>query len=192
VEYAREAAMHGGTVLAVKGKDSVVLFSYTKSMISKIVSSRKGGSESVTVSCEDPKDEDEGPQKLRKIHNNLYVIGSGISADVSHCIRHAFLLAMKHQSTFNSDMPVRRLVTAVGESFHQRTLYPGLRPFGCSLLLIGKSQQQPERTAVTGMVDNNSIQHLFEIDSFGNVFDCDLTCIGMSRVLSMLQPECNN
>lgn len=184
VEYAQQAARNGGTVFAVKGKDAVVLFSLSSSLSDELIESqnREIGDDSSGPSVKTSSWKNwrgKRPDKLQKIRSDLYVIGSGISADVSHTIRYAFTKAMHYRTEFGSDIPVRRLVNAVGKSFHDRTLYPGLRPFGCSLLFIAKNRHMKNSTKERlPTMDNNASPLLCEIDSFGNVFDCDISCIG--------------
>ncbi len=165
VEYAQVAARNGGTVLAVKGKDSIVILSFSDALNHRLI-----GDE---VSLREGR---ETPDKLRLIHD-LYMIGSGIASDVSHVTDQVFQRSMAHSAKFGSSIPLRRLATTVGQLFHQRTLYsPSSRPLGCSVLLIGRDRRK----------ENCIAPVILEVDTLGNVFDCDITCIGKDPIPRLL------
>ncbi len=162
VEYAQVAARNGGTVLAVKGIDSIVILSFSDALNHRLI-----GDE---VSLREGR---ETPDKLRLIHSDLHIIGSGIASDVSHVTDYVFQRSMTHSANFGSSIPLRRLATTVGHMFHQRTLYPSsIRPLGCSVLLIGRDRRK----------ENGIAPVILEVDTLGNVFDCDITCIGTDTI----------
>jgi hypothetical protein len=175
VEYARRAADQGGTILAVKCSNGIVLFSRTSLGSNKLSRSS----------------EFDIAKKLWILHDELAITGSGIAADVRHSTNFAFQLSQETLMTTNSKIPIQRLSAKIAKGFHQRTLVPWLRPLGCSILLMGSRQSLIRNSGSNlAMEDTNRCDKvhrsqkrkefsLIEVDSFGNCYDCELTCIGM-------------
>jgi 20S proteasome alpha/beta subunit len=117
VEAAFEAASKGGTVVAIKGSESVVILSYTPSVFGENTLKSRN-------------------KKVRKLCESICFCASGIAADVSYLSNSIFQDVLNHQYAFGSDPGIFRLAKAAAGMLHVRTL-KSYRPLGLKAIFCG-------------------------------------------------------
>ncbi|KAG9508400.1 Proteasome subunit alpha type-3, partial [Fragariocoptes setiger] len=115
VEYAQKAVENSGTVVALRGKDCVVI------AVEKLVQSKLF---------------EEGVNK--RIFNIDKHIGCGVIgliADARSVVEQARQIAQEYTSDYGCPVPITYLKDRIAQYLHAYTLYSALRPFGTSLVL---------------------------------------------------------
>lgn len=153
VENAYQATMKSGTVLASKSSDSIIIMTITPKTF----------------------EYSQNSNRILPLNSQSFICGTGIASDVRHLTNRMFDASISHSTIFNQDMPLERLADQLSSIIHERTLSENIRPYGVSLILFGSSI--PKTASSTGK-DNRNPFKIIEIDPFGNVHDCIITCIG--------------
>lgn len=76
-------------------------------------------------------------RRVGNIGRHIGVAAAGLLADARAVMRIGGNEAAKWQETYGEPVPLAQLVDRVAAVVHAYTLYGGVRPFGCSLLLGG-------------------------------------------------------
>lgn len=114
VEYANKAVENSGTVIAIRGKDGVVL------AVEKLVTSKlyeKGAN-----------------KRIFTVDRHIGIAVSGLLADARSVVETASKEAKNYRSQYDLPIPLKYLKDRVAMYMHAYTLYSALRPFGASLL----------------------------------------------------------
>jgi 20S proteasome subunit alpha 6 len=141
VEYAMEAVKHGTPCLGMRSNEYAILAAI-KPSTSELASFQK---------------------KLFNCDSNLGIATSGIIADARVLARYCRDECLNHRYVFESEMPVRRLVTQLSDKSHVYTQQQKKRPYGVGLLVAG--------------VDRAGT-HIFETSPSGEFFEYDAQAIG--------------
>jgi 20S proteasome alpha/beta subunit len=170
-EYAFAAAKKGGTILATKSKDKILLVSLSPKTFEY--------TDNIDHSLGDISSS--GPFKA--LNKNTYICGTGVSADLRYLSDSMLEKSLDHSITFNSPMPLERLANEIAETLYENTLREGRRPYGVSILLFGRSTSSARKDLDSSVLhgeegEDCSPLKIIEIDLLGNVHDCLLTCIG--------------
>ncbi|XP_017489581.1 PREDICTED: proteasome subunit alpha type-3-like [Rhagoletis zephyria] len=115
VEYAQKAVENSGTVVALKGKDGVVL------AVEKIVTSKLY--------------EPGTNKRIFPIDRHVSAAVAGLLADSRSIVEKARDEASDYRSQYGMPIPINYLKNRVAMYMHAYTLYSALRPFGCSVIL---------------------------------------------------------
>lgn len=109
------------------------------------------GTASIGINCSDGviivadrglKDELIVKQSADKIYEiDEHIIGSaaGILSDARILINQTRLIAQQHRVTYDSPIDVESIIRDISDIKQQYTQHPGVRPFGVSLIIAGKS-----------------------------------------------------
>ncbi|OII71571.1 proteasome subunit Alpha type 1 [Cryptosporidium andersoni] len=141
IEYAMEAVKQGTAVIGARNNDIVVL-ACIKRNISKLAGFQK---------------------KLYKIDDHIGAAMSGITADAKVLCSYLRYECLNHSFTFDSPMPLSKLVSNMGLKSQICTQEYGRRPFGVGLLIAGYDQDGP---------------HLYETCPSGNYFEYYAMALG--------------
>lgn len=145
IEYAMEAINHAGTSLGVVAMDGIVLAAERRTTGKLLDMARS-------------------QDKLYNISQDLIIAVAGITADANILIDYARSLYQRYILTYDTPMPVEKLVQAVCNVKQSYTQNGGLRPFGVSLLYAGW--------------DKELGWQLYQSDPSGNYSGWKATCIG--------------
>eukprot|EP00300_Choanocystis_sp_HF-7_P027637 c32811_g1_i1.p1 GENE.c32811_g1_i1~~c32811_g1_i1.p1 ORF type:complete len:262 (+),score=57.23 c32811_g1_i1:28-786(+) len=115
VEYAMKAVDASGTAIGIRVSDGVV-FGVEKLTAAKMM---MPGSN----------------RRVANIGRHIGVAVAGLLADARAVTRIGNNEAAKWQESYGEPIPLRQLVDRVSSVVHIYTLYGGVRPFGCSLLM---------------------------------------------------------
>ena len=102
--------------------------------------------------------------KVFKLHNYLCYTGTGISSDFSYIKQKIFSLLSNSIYTYGQEPSITRLVSSIATIYHDRTMSSGQRPLGLRSIIMG--------------YDDISNVKIFEIDPFGNTYDCHVCFSG--------------
>lgn len=117
MEYAHKAVENSGTSVGICCTDGVV-FAVEKLVQSKLYEH----------GCN---------KRIVHIDTHIGMAFSGLLADALHLVEIARDEARNYRETYGSPIPTRIMADRVGNYVHLHTLYGGLRPFGCSVMLGG-------------------------------------------------------
>jgi len=115
VEYAQKAVENSGTVIALRGKDGVVL------AVEKLVTSKLY--------------EEGANKRIFNVDKHVGVAVAGLLADARAVVEIAREEAKNYRSQYGTAIPLKYLKERVAMYMHAYTLYSALRPFGASLLM---------------------------------------------------------
>jgi len=115
VEYAHKAVENSGTVIALRGKDGIVL------AVEKLVTSKLY--------------ELGANKRIFTIDRHVGVAVAGLLADARAIVEIGREEAKNYRSEYRSPIPIQYLKDRVSMYMHAYTLYSALRPFGCSLMM---------------------------------------------------------
>ena len=115
IDYASKAVEKSGTVVGLRGKDSVVL------AVEKVVTS--------------PLYEDDAATRLFTIDKNIGIAIAGLLADGRAIVEVARQEAANFKQEFESTIPLKQLCERVAAYVHAYTLYSSVRPFGVSVIM---------------------------------------------------------
>lgn len=142
VEYAREAVKQGTPVVGVNTENAVVVATYASRRSSLVA----GGD----------------VEKLHPIDDHIVAASAGLAADSRQLVELARRQAQRDRLQYDEPIPVRALVTAIGDHIQEHTLAGGVRPYGSSLL-VGGYHDGPA---------------LFELDPSGSVIEWRAGAVG--------------
>mmetsp|Transcript_17 Transcript_17/g.45 ORF Transcript_17/g.45 Transcript_17/m.45 type:complete len:281 (-) Transcript_17:2154-2996(-) len=80
---------------------------------------------------------DDGTSRFARVTNSIIVGHTGVNADGRVVIEAAQRIAVEHSYTFQEEMPMNILLEEMSLLFQEYTMKPGVRPFGCCLLVAG-------------------------------------------------------
>ncbi|XP_054169067.1 proteasome subunit alpha type-3-like [Oppia nitens] len=115
VEYAHKAVENSGTVIALRGKDGIVLAA-EKLVTSKLY--EKGAN-----------------KRIFNVDRHIGVAVAGLLADARAIVENSREEAKNYRSEYGSPIPIKYLKERTAMYLHAYTLYSALRPFGCSVLM---------------------------------------------------------
>ncbi|GAM21893.1 hypothetical protein SAMD00019534_050680 [Acytostelium subglobosum LB1] len=124
IDYANKAVENSGTVVAVRAKDGVVI-GVEKLIPSKMLESSSN----------------------RRIHSVDLHIGLGIAgflADARQLVLRARTEAKEYKKVYGQPIPIKVLAQRLASNNHMYTLYSSIRPFGCSICLVGIDNNGPQ------------------------------------------------
>jgi len=115
VEYAQKAVENSGTVIALRGKDGIVL------AVEKLVASKlyEAGAN----------------KRIFTVDRHLGCAVAGLLADARAVVEIARDEAKNYRSEHGSPIPIKHLKDKVSHYMHAYTLYSALRPFGASVIM---------------------------------------------------------
>ena len=149
VEYANAASNRGGNFIGIRNTNYSAILYFSNSSQSSPSSNEL---------------RNRFP-RIKKLSRNFSFAYIGINSDGKHISRKAQDYVNAHYYSFDRPPPPTRAVKYIADYIHKQTLYSRLRPFGISLCfasfddIVGESRMQ-------------------EVDCFGNIHDCQLTCSG--------------
>lgn len=141
IEYAMEAVKQGSATVGVKSKSHVVLVALKRAS-SELSAHQK---------------------KIVPIDDHLGISIAGLAADARILSRYMRNECLNHKFSYNSVMPVSRLVALVGSKSQIPTQRYGRRPFGVGLLVAGYDDLGT---------------HLFQTCPSANYYECKCMAIG--------------
>jgi hypothetical protein len=121
VEYAYQATMKAGTIVAAKGKESILVFAITPKSFNYI----------------------QDTNRILPLTKKSFICGTGISSDLRHLTNELFHSSLEHSSIFHSDMPLQRLAEELATKIHEATLGGASRPYGTAFILFGETSINP-------------------------------------------------
>lgn len=80
---------------------------------------------------------DDGTSRFARVTNSIIVGHTGVNADGRVVVEAAQRLAVEHSYTFQEEVPLNILLEEMSLLFQEYTMKPGVRPFGCCLLVAG-------------------------------------------------------
>ena len=143
-----EAINHAGTSMGVVAMDGIVLAAERRTTGKLLDMARS-------------------QDKLYHVSQDLIIAVAGITADANILIDYARSLYQRYILTYDTPMPVEKLVQAVCNVKQSYTQNGGLRPFGVSLLYAGW--------------DKELGWQLYQSDPSGNYSGWKATCIGANN-----------
>jgi 20S proteasome alpha/beta subunit len=78
---------------------------------------------------------DDGTSRFARVTNSIIVGHTGVNADGRVVVEAAQRLAVEHSFTFQEEIPMNILLEEMSLLFQEYTMKPGVRPFGCCLLV---------------------------------------------------------
>ncbi|EFA83599.1 20S proteasome subunit alpha-3 [Heterostelium album PN500] len=124
IEYANKAVENSGTVVAIRAKDGVVIG------VEKIIPSKMLESTS-----------------NRRIHSIDLHVGIGIAGfltDARQLVLRARDEAKQYKQVYGQPIPIKVLSQRIASFCHAFTLYGSVRPFGCSITVVGIDSYGPQ------------------------------------------------
>lgn len=141
VEYAMEAVKQGSCTVGIKSKDSVVLLCLKRSANELSTHQRK----------------------LLKIDDHICVAIAGLTSDARVLSKFMRTECLHSKFSFDTPLPVSRLVSTLGDKAQVTTQRYGRRPYGVGMLIAGVDASGPR---------------LFQFCPSSNFFDCKAMSIG--------------
>jgi len=141
VEYAMEAVKQGSAVVGVRSKDIALLAAFKRAP-SEFASSQK---------------------KILKVDDHIGIGLSGLIADARLLCQWMRNECLNHKYTYETNMPVGRLVSQLSDKSQVYTQKSDKRPYGVGLLVIGFDKTGP---------------HLFQTQPSGNYFEYKAQAMG--------------
>jgi len=123
IQHALTAVSSGGTSLAVKAKNGVVLATEKKLA---------------------PLMDDTSIMKISHITSNIGLVYSGMGPDSRVLVRKGRKAAQKYYRYYKDPIPISQLVRELASIMQDFTQSGGVRPFGVSLLLAGYDDLGPQ------------------------------------------------
>ncbi len=133
------------------------------------------GTASIGINCEDGviivadkgiKDElivKDSADKIYEVDEPIMASAAGILSDARILVNQTRVIAQQHRVTYDSPIDVESIIREVSDIKQQYTQHPGVRPFGVSLIIAGKSGDKTK---------------LYTSDITGNYFEYNAIAIG--------------
>jgi len=123
IEYALARVASGGTALAIKAKNGVVLA--TEKKLPSLM-------------------DEESVQKCSMLTENIGIVYAGMGPDSRVLVRKGRKKAQKYFRVYKEPISVGQLVRELASIMQEFTQSGGVRPFGVSLLIAGFDSQGPQ------------------------------------------------
>nr|XP_042894658.1 proteasome subunit alpha type-3-like [Parasteatoda tepidariorum] len=115
IEYSEKAVERSGTVIGLRGKDGVVF------AVEKLVTSKLW--------------EPGAYKRIFTVGKHVGIAVAGMITDARRIVKVAKSEVTHYKSTYNVDIPLHHLKFRVAMHVQAYTLFSGLRPFGCSVMM---------------------------------------------------------
>jgi 20S proteasome alpha/beta subunit len=152
VDAAFEAAAKGGTVLALKGSESIVILTHSYQDDNFSIQTTRSR------------------QKVRLLCSSIAYCASGITTDSQYVSSKMFEKISDSIYSFGTDPSIYRLAKEAADLLHMRTL-TNQRPLGIRAIFMGFAKINSR---------NNNTLALIEVDPIGNMHQCKLSSLGIS------------
>ena len=148
LEYALKAVNAGATSLGIRAKDGCVIAT-EKRLPSALA-------------------DDATIRKVESVTEGIGMVYAGMGPDYRLLVQKARKVAQTYYQTFREPMPLAQLVRELATVMQEFTQSGGVRPFGCSLLLVGyDAEEEPQ---------------LAQVDPSGSFFFWKASAIGKNMV----------
>jgi len=156
VEYAEKKVQTSGTTLAICFDDGV-LFATEKLLQSKMLLPGTN-------------------KRTYPLNRHSGMVIAGLIPDGRQLVNRARQEAVNYKNAYGEEMPANMLAEHLGQFMHAYTLYGGLRPFGCSVLVgdVDADTQKPS---------------LYELSPAGLVFKYKGTALGKGKMIAKTEIE---
>jgi len=121
VEYAEKTVRLGSASIGIRCKEGVV-----------IVADKKIKDNLIVV---------ESANKIYEIDEHIAATAAGILSDARILIERAQLTAQQHRVTYDSPIETETIIKETADIMQAYTQYPGARPFGVSVMIIGMNTE---------------------------------------------------
>jgi 20S proteasome alpha/beta subunit len=121
VQYAKNAGLLGGSVLASTSKDGEVILCIPVPLKLQLLQDKRS------------------VDKVSKLSDGLWIAFSGLAGDGRALTKAARAFCLDYQYKFGSVPSVRSVASYIGELQHESTLTGGKRPYGVQTILVGTS-----------------------------------------------------
>lgn len=105
-----------------------------------------------------------------KINDGMAASAVGVASDCFHLVDKIHEMSSKSLYIYQSNPIGARLVSEIANYMHRQSLVIERRMFGAKLCIA--------------CFDNTKGPQIYEIDTFGNVYSCKLTCLGSQSILT--------
>jgi len=143
VEYAEKTVRLGSATIGMKCSDGVVIVS------------DKGKKDELMVP--------ESADKIYEIDEHIIASAAGILSDARVLVNHVRVTAQQHRVTYDSPIDMESVIKEISDVQQQFTQHPGVRPFGVSVIVAGKTGNECR---------------LYNSDITGNYYEYNATAIG--------------
>ncbi|XP_031565301.1 proteasome subunit alpha type-1-like [Actinia tenebrosa] len=141
IEYAMEAVKQGSATVALKSKTHAVLVALKRA----------------------PSELSAHQKKILPVDDHIGISIAGLTADARLLSKFMRKECLNSKYSYNTSLPVSRLVGVVGDKMQIPTQRYGRRPYGVGLLVAGYDEMGP---------------HIFQTCPSANYFDCKAMAIG--------------
>eukprot|EP00730_Choanoeca_flexa_P019966 TRINITY_DN9760_c0_g1_i3.p1 TRINITY_DN9760_c0_g1~~TRINITY_DN9760_c0_g1_i3.p1 ORF type:complete len:236 (+),score=57.05 TRINITY_DN9760_c0_g1_i3:165-872(+) len=148
IEYALQAVAAGNTSLGIKATNGAVIATEKKTPSTLV--------------------DDKSFFKVEKITETAGMVYSGMGPDKRVLLAKARKLGQQYFLTYHEQIPVRMLTQQIAQVMQEYTQKGGVRPFGVSLLVIGRN--------------TDGTPGLYQIDPSGSYFPWKAAAIGKNMV----------
>jgi proteasome alpha subunit len=143
VEYAEKTVRLGTASIGINCQDGVIIIA-DKGIKDKLIIKQSA-------------------EKIYEIDEHIMTSAAGILSDARILVNQARLIAQQNRVTYDSPIDVESVIREVSDIKQQYTQHPGVRPFGVSLIIAGKSGPKTK---------------LYTSDITGNYFEYNAVAIG--------------
>ena len=143
VEYAEKTVRLGSATIGIKCSDGVMIIS------------DKGKKDELMVP--------ESADKIYEIDEHIIASAAGILSDARVLVNHVRVTAQQHRVTYDSPIDMESVIKEISDVQQQFTQHPGVRPFGVSVIIAGKTGNECR---------------LYNSDITGNYYEYNATAIG--------------
>ena len=143
VEYAEKTVRLGTASIGINCSDGVIIVA------------DKGIKDELIVK--------ESAEKIYEIDEHIMASAAGILSDARILVNQTRLIAQQNRVTYDSPIDVESIIREISDIKQQYTQHPGVRPFGASLIIAGKSGNKTK---------------LYTSDITGNYFEYNAVAIG--------------
>jgi len=156
VEYAEKTVRLGTASIGINCSDGVIIVA------------DKGIKDELIVK--------ESAEKIYEIDEHIMASAAGILSDARILVNQTRLIAQQNRVTYDSPIDVESIIREISDIKQQYTQHPGVRPFGASLIIAGKSGNKTK---------------LYTSDITGNYFEYNAVAIGKDddKIKEMLRKE---
>ncbi len=156
VEYAEKTVRLGTASIGINCSDGVIIVA------------DKGIKDELIVK--------ESAEKIYEIDEHIMASAAGILSDARILVNQTRLIAQQNRVTYDSPIDVESIIREISDIKQQYTQHPGVRPFGASLIIAGKSGNKTK---------------LYTSDITGNYFEYNAVAVGKDddKIKEMLRKE---
>lgn len=131
---------------------------------------------------------------IHRVTNDIFLITNGLIGDIKYIINNVRILCQQHYINYGENITINEIKNYIASLQHELTKTSGIRPLGCTIIIIGFDYIKDDNNNNDDESSNNRIPYLYRIYPGGIVENCYYCCLGKynDNIMNILNEKYND